>query len=193
MDHIFVLNSIIDLYLNKIKGKKRHFCAFIDYEKAFDLVDRISLWSKLLNYKINGKLMRVIYNIYENAKACVKLNNVISNSFPCNIGVRQGDKISPLLFSLFINDFKDFISTKYNGLTSITNLSQNNFDSELELYIKLYILLYADDTVIFAENAKELQAALDALADYCSIWKLKINIEKNKIIRFSKHKSNELI
>ena len=109
--------------------------------------------------------MRVIYNIYENAKACVKLNNGISHSFPCNIGVRQGDNISPLLFSLFINDFKDFIATKYCGLRSITNLSQNYIDSELEFYIKLYILLYADDTVIFAENAKELQVALDALAD----------------------------
>ena len=192
MDHIFVLNSIIDLYLNKIKGKKRLFCAFIDYEKAFDLVDRVSLWSKLLNYKVNGKLMRVIYNIYENAKACVKLNNVISYSFPCKIGVRQGDNISPLLFSLFINDFRDFIATKYCGLTSLTSLSQNYIDSELEFYIKLYILLYADDTVIFAENAKELQLALDALSDYCSIWNLKINIDKTKIIRFSKRRSKKL-
>ena len=53
-------------------------------------------------------------------------------------------------------------------------------------------MLYADDTVIFAENAKELQVALDALADYCSIWKLKINIDKTKIIRFAKRRSNKL-
>ena len=45
-DHIFALHSIIDLYLNKFNRKKRLYCAFIDYRKAFDLVDRASLWSK---------------------------------------------------------------------------------------------------------------------------------------------------
>ena len=175
--------------MNKINRKKKLFCAFIDYEKAFDLVDRVSLWNKLLSYNINGKILRVIFNIYQKAKACVKLNDVISSSFPCNIGVRQGDNISPLLFSLFLNDFRDFIANRYNGLTCINNLAQTNLDMELESYILLYILLYADDTIILAENAKELQLALNALADYCQIWKLNINIDKTKIMRFSKRKS----
>ncbi|CAL4064203.1 unnamed protein product, partial [Meganyctiphanes norvegica] len=56
-DHIFVLNSIIGIYLNKI-NKKILFCAFIDYQKAFDLIDRVSLWTKLLSYNINGKIIR---------------------------------------------------------------------------------------------------------------------------------------
>ena len=136
--------------------------------------------------------MRVIYNIYQNARACVKLNHVLSHSFPCNIGVRQGDNISPLLFSLFINDFKDFISRKYSGLTSITSLSQIHLDNDLEFYIKLYILLYADDTIILAENAQQLQNALDGLAEYCRNWKLKINYDKTKIIRFSKRRCKKL-
>ena len=192
-DHIFVLNSVIDLYLNKFKRKKRLFCAFIDYEKAFDLVDRTSLWSKLLDHKINGKILRIIYNIYQKAKACVKLGNIISKSFLCNVGVRQGDNISPLLFSLFINDFKHFISKRYKGLTCISTLSRNKcLGIELESYLKLYTLLYADDTIILAENENEMQLALDALADYCRIWKISINIDKTKIIRFSKRRSKNV-
>ena len=50
-DHIFALHSIIDLYLNKFNRKKRLYCAFIDYRKAFDLVDISSLWSKLIYNK----------------------------------------------------------------------------------------------------------------------------------------------
>ena len=111
-DHIFALNSIIDIYLNKLGSKKRLFCAFIDYQKAFDLVDRSSLWSKLLAYNINGRFMKLIFNLYQNTKACIKLNNKLSNSFNCNIGVRQGDNLSPLLFSLFINDFEEYLSDK---------------------------------------------------------------------------------
>ncbi|CAL4162031.1 unnamed protein product, partial [Meganyctiphanes norvegica] len=115
-----------------------------------------------------------------------------SHSFNCNIGVRQGDNLSPLLFSLFINDFKSFLANKYKGLSDITSLLRNNFDMELESYIELYVLLFADDTVILAESANELQLALDALQDYCRIWKLKINVDKSKIIRFSKRRTKNL-
>ena len=65
MDHIFVISSLINLY--KHKGKIIY-CAFIDYKKAFDLIDRSKLWMKLIGYGINGKLMNVIYNMYLNAK-----------------------------------------------------------------------------------------------------------------------------
>ena len=189
-DHIFALNTIIDIYLNKVGRRKRLYCAFIDYQKAFDLVDRSSLWSKLLTYNINGKLMKLIYNLYQNTKACIKLNNKLSNSFNCNIGVRQGDNLSPLLFSLFINDFEAYLSDKYNGLSSLNNLfTEVNQNDELEAFLKLYILLYADDTIVMAETPNDLQVALNAVSNYCELWKLKINVNKTKIIRFAKRKS----
>ena len=178
-DHIFSLHTIIDIYLNKFSRSKTLFCAFIDYKKAFDLVDRSSLWSKLLTYNINGRLMKLIYNLYQNTKACIKLNNRISSSFNCNIGVRQGDNLSPLLFSLFINDFETFVSDfkkgpdGYNGLESLNNLFTNaTQNDELEAMLKLYILLYADDTIIMAEKKEELQVALHSVGNYCRIWKL---------------------
>ena len=190
-DHIFTLHAIIDLYLNMFnKKQKRLYCAFIDYSKAFDLVDRALLWNKLLAYNINGRFMRAIHNIYQNTKACIKLNNTVSNSFNCNIGVRQGDNLSPLLFSLFINDFEAFLSEKYNGLRCMENLFADISDiDDFETFLKLYVLLYADDTIILAESPDELQIALNALSDYCNQWKLKINVDKTKIIRFSKRKS----
>ena len=191
-DHIFTLHAIIDIYINRIhrtKKKKRLYCAFIDYQKAFDLVDRSSLWTKLLACDIKGKIMKLIFNLYQNTKACVKLNNKISQSFNCNIGVRQGDNLSPLLFALFINDFEHSISEKYNGLNTLNDLYQNvATNDEILTLLKLYVLLYADDTIIMAESPNELQLALNALNDYCQAWKLKINIEKTKIIRFSKTK-----
>ena len=67
MDHVFVLSSAIDIYL---QNRKRVYCAFIDYKKAFDLVDRSSLWSKLIGHRVNAKLITVIYNLYYNAVMC---------------------------------------------------------------------------------------------------------------------------
>ena len=133
--------------------------------------------------------MKLIFNLYENTKACVKLNNQLSKSFTSNIGVRQGDNLSPLLFAIFINDFEQFMSTKYYGLEALDNLySKIDTNDEILTLLRLYVLLYADDTIIMAESPNEMQLALNAVNDYCQTWKLKINIDKTKIIRFSKQK-----
>ena len=63
-DHIFTLHSIIDIYLKK---KNNYFCAFVDYSKAFDMLNRQALWSKLIACNVNGKVINVIYNMYKNA------------------------------------------------------------------------------------------------------------------------------
>ena len=56
---------------------------------------------------------------------------------------------------------------------------------KLNLYFKLFIILYADDTVIMAESDADLQKQLDSFSDYCDIWRLKVNVEKSKIVVFS--------
>ena len=111
LEHAFVLQSLIGLYLHK---KKRLYCLFVDYKKAFDLVDRSSLWMKLISHGINGKIISVIYNMYKGAKSCVKQNTKLSSLFECSIGVRQGENLSPLLFAIFLNDFEYFLSRNYN-------------------------------------------------------------------------------
>ena len=184
IDHVFVLHLVIDLYQSV---RKRVFCAFIDYQKAFDSVDRSLLWQKLLSYNINGKLLTVIRQMYNRAKSCIKKDNMISEYFLCNIGVRQGDTLSPLLFTLFINDFNQYISTAYRGLNIVQSCYPSLNDEDIVL-LKLFVLLYADDTIILAENEKELQLALDKVHQYCTMYKLSVNIAKSKIIVFSRGK-----
>ena len=50
--------------------------------------------------------------------------------------------------------------------------------------LKLFVLLYADDTIILAENEIELQLALNKVYEYCMMFKLSVNITKTKIIVF---------
>ena len=78
IDHIFVLQIIIELYQSV---KKRVYCAFIDYRKAFDFVNRPLLWQKLLSYEINGKLFNVVKNMYDKAKSCIKKDTLWSHYF----------------------------------------------------------------------------------------------------------------
>ena len=153
-------------------------------QKPLILLTGHTYGKKLLDSNINGKVLKVIRNMYENAKSHVSVNNTLSDPFPCQVGVRQGENMSPLLFAMFLNDFKAFLKDKYNGLKKISSIILK----ELNIYFKIFCLLYADDTIILAESPSQLLRALDALNLYCKKWALKVNVDKTKVIIFSKGK-----
>ena len=104
-------------------------------------------------------------------------------------GVRQGENLSPILFSLFLNGLVQFMSNSYNGLTTLSeDIASVLSNDDIELFFKLYLLLCADDTVIFAESPEKLQIALDTMRSYCDTWKLQVNVSKTKVVVFSKGK-----
>ena len=59
---------------------------------------------------------------------------------------------------------------------------RDKLESELHVYYKLFVILYADDTVILSESKDGLQKALDIVESYCEIWKLQGNVNKTKVI-----------
>ena len=151
IDNAFVLHLVIELYQSV---RKSVFCVFIDYRKSFDSIDRSLLWQKLLSYNINGKVLNIIRKIYSKAKSCIRKDNMTSDYCMCNIGVRHGDNLSPVLFVLFINDFTEYVSTAYGGLNIAQSCYPSLINSEDIVLLKLFVVLYADDTVILAENEK---------------------------------------
>jgi len=74
-DNIFVLHGIN-------QGKKLC-CSFIDFRKAFDYIERNSLWSKLIQLGIRGKMMTILKSMYSSVKSRVRFNNKLSHEFSC--------------------------------------------------------------------------------------------------------------
>ena len=178
LDNIFSIFTIFQILKSK---KKKLYCAFIDFEKAFDRVWRDGLFHKLLLNNINGKMYNIIFNMYTSVKSCISYNNHTTGYFNCEIGVRQGENLSPFLFSSFLNDLEECLLTKdIVGLKSITD----ELETELEIYLKIFVILYADDTILLAESAEDLQVQLNAFGEYCDNWKMKVNVNKTKIIVF---------
>lgn len=181
-DHIFVLHALIEIMKF---DKKKLFCSFVDFSKAFDSVWRVGLWRKLIRNFIDGKFFRVIHNLYVDIKACVSINNETSLFFPSKCGVRQGDNLSPVLFSMFLNDLEDhMIADRIPGIT----IDSNN--ENLFIFIKIFILLYADDTVILADNPEAFQNSLNSFSEYCREWKLSVNKTKTKVMIFGARKNS---
>ena len=175
-DQIFSLHALIEI----LKARKmKLFCVFVDFRKAFDSVWRTGLWTELLKNEIDGKLLRIIRNIYLGIKSCVSLNGQCSNFFYSTTGLRQGENLSPLLFSLFLNDLENFMTAhRCNGVDIKCT------DDDLAVFTQLLILLYADDTAIVADNEVSLQYNLDQFLKFCKHLKLSVNYTKTKVLIF---------
>ena len=63
-DCIFLLHAIISKTIN---SKDKLYCAFIDFEKCFDKIDRLYLWQKLLAQHVSSKMVKV-YSILRYVK-----------------------------------------------------------------------------------------------------------------------------
>ena len=170
VDCIFTLYSIIAKTLGM--GEKLY-CVFIDYEKAFDKIDRSFLWQKLLKEQVSGKFVNALRSMYTVVKSCVRYRSNTSRFFNSYNGLKQGDPSSPLLFMLFINDIKQNINTDLNDIFTIDEM-------------RLFLLLYADDAVVFAKSPEVLQKILNDIESYCTLWGLKINTRKTKAMIFEK-------
>ena len=62
-------------------------------------------------------MLNILKSMYNNVKSRVKFMNELSDSFHCNLGVRQGECLSPFLFAMFLNDIEDvFVQNGEDGI-----------------------------------------------------------------------------
>ena len=170
VDHMFLLTTLVDKYVKKLKSPL--YVCFVDFRKAYDSVWRHALLYKLSRLNINGLFFNIINSMYENNKMCIKVKNSHrSHFFTSNIGVRQGDAISPILFNLYVSDLQSYIG--YDSDAPLLDTSVVN------------CLMYADDLVLMSRTEIGLQGLIDKLSDYCTRWKMEVNIDKTKVMKFS--------
>ena len=88
----------------------------------------------------------------------VRVGGSVSAAFDVNIGVKQGCPASPSVFCLFFDRVQDFIAAHAPP-------SRRAHTPFLAL-LATFILLYADDVVLFADSPKRLQQLLHAFAHF---------------------------
>ena len=175
VDAIYALMSIVQKYLNE---NKRLYIVYVDMMKCFDSIYRNALWLKMYRCGIGGKLLRILKDMYQKVKSCVRSCSTYSDYFNYAVGLRQGEVMSPLLFSLFVEDLELYL--------------QNDIHSGLHLDdIVLILLLFADDMAIIGKTPDELQSHLDHLLVYCNTWGLRVNTTKTKIMVFRKFNTDK--
>ena len=107
---------------------------------------------KLCKYGVKGKFQKVIKPcIHQFIKSCVQINqNTITEMFSCNKGIRQGDGLSPVLFSLFMNDLTQYFRANHCPGVTLGNHSLN-------------CLMYADDLLAISPSPEGLQQSINVI------------------------------
>ena len=134
VDCLFILQTIVNIQLHK---KRKMYCAFVDFKKAFDLVYRNGIRFKLCESGAPLTIVKAIKAIYNSVKVCVRNLGSISDCFDSLVVVKQGEPLSPLLFILFLNDLAEEL-----------NVDNNYFENnDIINQFQKFILLFADDTL----------------------------------------------
>ena len=169
-DNILILLSCIQSQLAK---KSSLYVCFVDFTRAFDLINRSILFYmyKLIKSGFNGKVVDTLRNLYTKTKSKVKLGSMLSPLLENTMGVNQGGILSPFLFRKYLQDmsqdFKDEDGIKLG--------------CEIIMY-----LLWADDLVLMSETVEGLQRQINRLSQYCSRNQLIVNTLKTKVMVFGR-------
>lgn len=162
IDHLQALNQTIE----KCNEYNKTLCiGFIDYEKAFDSVEHFSIFDSLRKININETYVKILENIYKEATARIHLDNHVSEAFRIERGVRQGDPISPKLFTTAIEEVFRRADLK-EGIT---------IDGE-----ELKDLRFADDVALCTTNTEQMESHLNILNKESKKIGLKIHKGKTK-------------
>ncbi len=98
----------------------------------------------------------------------------LSTRFSCDIGVKQGCPLSPLLFGFYLDGLEKHLDA----------LDGDSSPQLTDIVVKL--LLYADDLALMSETPQRLQKQIDVLSEFCVERQLVINVSKTKVVVFEK-------
>ena len=147
------------------------YITFVDFEKAFDSVDRTTLWTLLAHYGIPEKISTLIRATYETSTCQVVLNGSLTEPFSILTGVRQRCLLSPFLFLLAV----DWI------IASTIKGCQRRIQWTLSK--QLDDIDFADDVALLSHCHANMQNKATSVNEYAAKLGMKINKKETRSMR----------
>jgi hypothetical protein len=115
---------------------------------------------------LHGKMLDILTSMLEKSIRRVAVQGSLSESFITLIGLPQGAILSPLLYAIYINGLAEELNRLDLGV--------------LVFGRRVSVLLYADDIVLVADSAPNLQAMLNCAQGYATKWRFRFNSSAGK-------------
>ena len=152
--------------------RRKFFVAYIDLCKAFDSVNRDSLWQLLRFRGIPDALITLLSALYTGTESAIKCGSSLSDFFPVDTGVGQGRVEAPTLFNPCMDHALAKMVDESECCVSFGNIQISDLD-------------FADDAAILADTLEMLIGALETLSTELEPLGLRISWVKTKIQIFN--------
>ena len=106
----------------------------------------------------------------------VRWGEIVSSQFSVSNGVKQGGVMSPVLFTVYLDNL-------------LKNLRQRNIGCEIGATY-LGVFGYADDLTLLCPSISGLNEMLKICEDYASDYNIIFNAKKSKLMQFGRNKMN---
>jgi hypothetical protein len=143
------------------------YCVFIDIKKAFPSVDRVELINLLHRLGLPGPMVKALASTFALNTCTLKIEGFLSDLFPVNLGVREGDIDSPPMFNLV-----------YGEILRNCELDLLNGDVFREGLHRVVGIAYADDLANLGLRTSLVQQQLFRIAESMLPFNLRINAGK---------------
>ena len=185
VDMIFAARQIQEKCMEQ---QRELYMAFIDLTKAFDTVDRLTLWSILEKAGCPKKFVTMIRLLHNQMNASVLVDGDSTDKFEVKTGVKQGCVLAPTLFSIFLTAVLELVKQHMpNGvkiryrMDDIFNIRRLRAKTKTKS-LTVCELQYADDNAILANTKEDLQNTMDAFNAAYTQLGLKLNIKKTQVL-----------
>lgn len=148
---------------------------FIDFEKAFDSVNREFMWKVLDLYGVPGKLLNLVKELYRDCECKVIHCGKTGDGIPLQQGVRQGCILSSLLFITVLDCIMLTVNAKPRGI-------------KWTMHSWLEDLDFADDICLLSHKMSDMIEKTNHLIELSKIAGMKINVSKTKLMKIGNSK-----
>ena len=163
-DNIFILQGLIQRQM--IIGESLFVC-FVDFSKAFDLVNRHILFYKIMKGGRTGRVIDTLRSLYSKRHYRVKRGSKLSPMIPSLTCVNQA--ASGILFRKYPQDLDKYLKKDAEVCIGETLVAH---------------LLWVDDLVLFSNTKKRIQKQINRLKHFCMNDKMIVDEAKTKLMIF---------
>lgn len=163
-----IVKETIRYYWN---NKSSVYSCFLDASKAFDRVRHDKLFIILMNRRLPAVIIRYLLYVYENQKLQTNWKGVFSSEFYIQNGVKQGGILSPILFTVYVDEL-------------LLKIVKNGDGCWVGPYF-YGIFGYADDILLLCPTLRGLQRMLKVCEDFGKEYGMIYNLSKSICINFS--------
>lgn len=163
----YVLNEIVDYYNSR---QTPVYATLLDASRAFDRVHFVKMFQLLIQRGICPALVKFLICMYTQQSLKVRWQNVVSQSFECHNGIKQGAVLSPILFCIYMDELLARLKESKIGC-----FIGNQYCATL---------CYADDLTLLAPTHSAMTTLLQICEEFAEEYNVTFNATKSQALLF---------